>query len=1489
MAYSYTDAQGNQWYINNYGNLQDAKKYYSSGGYTYQQDALDSTNAYLYINGATSYTSPTWGAATVSGNTQTVTGTLSSAGINWTRSTYVGDGFVRVTEIVQNAGASATNVRISLNDNIYYDSNTQAVATSSGDTARTTADDWAAYGSSSNTAYPKLVHVVSGGMGSPNSVTQPNPDTPETSFNLSLAAGQTQVIVHFYALAADTASATTIGNSISNLSSSAYLAGMSATELNALVNFTQDISSSNTATLTYNYQLNLTLTGSTAINGTGNAQNNLITGNTANNKLTGLGGNDTLNGGVGNDTMVGGTGNDTYVVDASLDVITENANEGNDSVRSYITYDISAQPYLENITLLGSTAIAAKGNTANNILDGSQNSAANTLTGSIGNDTYIVGAGDIIVEAAGEGTDTVQSAVAWTLGANLENLELTGSANINGTGNTLANTITGNAGRNYLSGGEGNDTLDGGTGVDTLDGGNGNDTYKVDNSSDVVTEAASAGTDTVIATVNYALGNNIENLTLSGAAFRGTGNGLNNKLTGNASDNLLDGGVGTDTMVGGNGSDTYVVDNAGDIVTEALNGGIDTVRTALNSYTLGANIENGMMLGTVATMNGNELNNRITGNRVANTIDGGQGNDSLLGGGGNDSLIGGDGNDLLVGDQGGPESQIASAETIVNGKVVALNLAAPENATGSVTVTGTISAVSLGQTGVNLVYIIDHSGSMSGSFSGSVNVPDMNGDGASNTTMDAAIASLSKLNQSIIDSGMDSQVRVSLIQFDDTAETIYSGTPGFDSDGDGTPDLAEQLFTLRPDGGTAYNMALTEAQNQLSSFGSGKNIVFFISDGDPTDGTTYQATAAAIRSMGQGGTTIRAIGTGSGAYENPLDLLDDGIDNGSAIIVMNPEELDATLLNTSVFELAESAWIEIYRDGVMVDLIGSDRFKIGPLGVGFESTAITLDTSGSSQISAKLMTLDANGAMIETSLPVQISQFVSNDTLMGGAGNDTLDGGVGTDSMVGGLGDDRYFVDNIGDIVVEASGEGTDIVVSRASSYTLGAGVENLELIGSAVTGNGNDFNNIITGNDSNNMLRGYSGNDSLTGGAGNDTLDGGAGNDTMEGGAGNDTYYVDSSYDYVQETSSGAGNDTVISSFDSTLGSYVSGVSTSRTFSYIENLTLLEGSSAVVAIGYTDDNVLTGNSNANKLYGLEGNDTLNGGAGTDTMDGSVGNDTYYVDNAGDVIIDSSGTDTVIASLNNYVLGAGIENLTLANNSTVLKGTGNALNNLLVGNSYANTLIGGAGADTMKGGAGNDIYYVDNAYDLVVEASGAGTDTVSSSISYKLTNNLENLTLTGTNGIGGAGNTLANNIVGNTGANRLLGYEGNDTINGGLGNDNLTGGNGADKFVFSTTLGSTNIDTITDFTSGTDKIVLDDDIFTALGVTGTSSGAALIGTTFQLGTAANDAGDRIIYDQTSGKLYYDADGTGPGGQVQIALIGATTHASLAASDFLVVA
>lgn len=1509
MALSYTDGLGNSWYFDSYGNLQDARGTYISGGYSYTHDTLDSTSLSLYVGGSTNTTGLTWGSSVVSGNTQSVTGTNTTAGISVTRKTYVADGYVRMLEIVTNTGTAATSVKVNLDDDIYYDSSTQTIATSSGDTTRTTSDDWSAYGNSSYTSYPKLTHVVSGGAGSPSGVSSTYADHPVTSYNLNLAAGETKVIMHFYALSSDTAGATSIGNSLANLSSNTYLSGMTASELSALTNFTKDFSVSSTTTLP-SYGLNLTLTGSSAINGTGNARDNLITGNAAANQLSGLAGNDTLNGGGGNDTMAGGAGNDTFYVNTSGDVVNENANEGIDTVFSSISYNISAKPYIENITLTGTTSgLAATGNHVANVLDGSLHSGANTLTGGLGNDTYIVGTGDVIVEAASAGTDTVKAGVSMTLAANLENLELTGTGNVNGSGNSAANRITGNAGKNALTGAGGNDTLNGGTGADTMTGGDGSDVYYVDNVGDVVTEsnatASTGGVDTVYASINHTLSSNVENLVLQGSTYKGIGNELANKLTGNAADNFLDGKAGADTMAGGTGNDTYVV-GSGDVVTEALNAGIDTVRTALSSHSLGANIENGVMLTGATIMNGNDLANRIDGNSANNTVSGGLGNDILNGLGGNDSISGGDGDDLLVGDNGGPETIVSSAETIVNNQVVALNLSAPELATGTAKVTGSISGVSLGQTGVNIVYVVDHSGSMTSGFLGATNVGDTNGDGSTNTVLDAAIASVQKLNQSIIQSGLGNQVNVTLVQFDDTAEILYTGAPGNDGNGNGIVDVIDQLQTFRADGGTGYNAAMTTVKDHLMSLGSGKNIVFFMSDGDPTDGTTYQTTAAQVRALGQDGTLIRAIGMGSGANENPLDLLDDGVDNNSAIIAMNPEDLDATLLNTSVLQLAEGAWVEIYRNNVMVDLIGPDRFTISPLGVRFESNAITLGTSGTDQITAKLMTMSTTGAMIQTSVPITIGSFVSNDTLVGGAGNDTLDGGVGADSMLGGTGNDTYVVDNASDQVIENVGEGTDTVRSKLASYTLSTNVENLQLIGAAINGTGNDLANTITGNELNNSLSGGARNDTIYGGLGNDSLNGGAGNDSMVGGDGNDSYYVDSTYDTVNETSAG-GIDTVIASFNASLGGYISGVSSSKTFYEIENLTLLAGSSAVNAIGSTSNNILIGNALDNKLYGLAGNDTLNGSTGLDTMDGGDGNDTYYVENIGDVIIDASGTDTVVAYLNNYTLGTGLENLTLANRSAVLNGTGNSAANVIKGNSYNNVLNGGTSADTMTGGAGNDTYYVDNANDRVIEISSEGTDTVRSSVSHMLTSNVENLTLSGSNAIGGAGNSLGNKITGNAGANRLLGWAGNDTLSGAAGNDTIdggtgndviyggtggdviTGGSGNDQFVFDSELGSTNLDTLTDFSVADDTILLDEDIFTALGVVGTSTGAALTASTFQLGTAANDAEDRIIYDQASGKLYYDADGTGASVKVQIALIGTTTHAALAATDFLVVA
>ena len=374
------------------------------------------------------------------------------------------------------------------------------------------------------------------------------------------------------------------------------------------------------------------------INATGNALNNALTGNTGAN---------ILDGGAGDDTMVGGSGNDTYVVDSAGDVVTETSTSGGtDTVQSSVTYALGAN--LEHLTLTGSDNINATGNSGantltgnigNNILDGSTGN--DTMLGGAGDDTYVVNAtGDVVTELAGEGTDLIQSGVSYTLSADVENLTLTGTGNINATGNALDNTLTGNSGNNTLSGGAGNDTMIGGAG---------NDTYVVDATGDVVTELAGGGTDLVQSSASYTLSADVENLTLTGTGnVNATGNSLNNALTGNAGNNILDGGAGNDTMVGGAGDDTYVVDSGTDVVTEGTNAGTDTVQSGI-AYTLGTNVENLILIGS-GNINGtgNTANNSLTGNAGNNTLDGGTGNDTLYGGLGNDTLLGGLGDDMFI-------------------------------------------------------------------------------------------------------------------------------------------------------------------------------------------------------------------------------------------------------------------------------------------------------------------------------------------------------------------------------------------------------------------------------------------------------------------------------------------------------------------------------------------------------------------------------------------------------------------------------------------------------------------------------------------------------------------------------------------------------------------------------------------------------------------------------------------------------------------------
>jgi serralysin len=335
----------------------------------------------------------------------------------------------------------------------------------------------------------------------------------------------------------------------------------------------------------------------------GNTNNDVLFGGRGNDYLDGFSGNDYLNGGFGSDTLIGGAGNDT--LDGGF---------GND-----------------------------------------------LMVGGTGNDFYVVDSvSDLVVENAGEGIDTVVSSINYTLGDNLEGLTLTGNA-IAGVGNTLDNILIGNNANNILYGLAGNDVFNGGLGVDTLIGGTGNDVYYVDTATDVIVEDAGEGIDAVVSSVNYTLGNNLENLILTDSAFFGVGNTLDNTLIGNNANNqlyglagndVLDGGLGVDTLIGGTGNDVYYVDTATDVVIENFGEGIDTVVSSI-SYTLGDNLDNLLLIGSDAVNGvGNSLNNSLTGNAANNILSGLAGNDALSGGAGNDTLLGGSGNDLLVGGDG---------------------------------------------------------------------------------------------------------------------------------------------------------------------------------------------------------------------------------------------------------------------------------------------------------------------------------------------------------------------------------------------------------------------------------------------------------------------------------------------------------------------------------------------------------------------------------------------------------------------------------------------------------------------------------------------------------------------------------------------------------------------------------------------------------------------------------------------------------------------
>ncbi|WP_237368528.1 M10 family metallopeptidase C-terminal domain-containing protein [Rhizobium sp. SL42] len=1054
---------------------------------------------------------------------------------------------------------------------------------------------------------------------------------------------------------------------------------------------------------------------------------NIITGSTKAQTLTGTDGTDRISGGGGNDTLRGGLGHDVLI-----------ASSGNDT------------------------------------LDGGE--GEDDMTGGAGNDTYIVdNIGDAAIEISTGGIDTIRTTLErYTLGAWIEGLVYTGTSSFTGIGNTLANSIVGGIGNDTIYGGAGNDTLnggggenrlygeagddrliggalsdilDGGTGNDAMSGGAGDDIYVVDSAKDVVTEAVNGGVDTVrVSASSFTLSAYVDNLEYVGSgAFKGIGSADANRMTGGAGadvldgaagndflygglgndslvggigNDLLDGEGGADKMAGGVGNDSYYVDNIGDVVTELVSAGTDTVFTTLAAYTLGAHVENLTFDGTGGFVG--------TGNTLANVLTGGAGDDILSGLDGNDRLSGGEGNDTLIGGTG--------ADTIEGGD-------------GD-------DFVYFGDLWANISWIYDIA-TATFRFMGTL----IGSDAVTGVETFRDAAGIDRTAAFLIKPG-DFVPEVSIVA---DAPSVAEG------------DAVEQTVT--------FTVALTMASDDVETVawsvaGSGTRPANFADILGVTSGVLSFAageTAKTISITLRGDTKYEADET----FSVVLGALSEGLWRGPSTATM-------TILND---ETAPTYNI----------ITGSTK-------------AQTLTgTDGTDRISG--------GGGNDT-----LRGGLGHDVLIASSGNDTLDGGEGEDDMTGGAGNDTYIVDNIGDAAIEISTGGIDTIRTTLERYTLGAWIEGLVYTGtSSFTGIGNTLANSIVGGIGNDTIYGGAGNDTLNGGGGenrlygeagddrliggalSDILDGGTGNDAMSGGAGDDIYVVDSAKDVVTEAVNG-GVDTVrVSASSFTLSAYV------------DNLEYV-GSGAFKGIGSADANRMTGGAGADVLDGAAGNDFLYGGLGNDSLVGGIGND----------LLDGEG-----------------------------------------------------GADKMAGGVGNDSYYVDDIGDVVTELVSAGTDTVFTTLAaYTLGAHVENLTFDGTGGFVGTGNTLANVLTGGAGDDILSGLDGNDRLSGGEGNDTLIGGTGEDTFYFDV-FGDGNADTIADFNAAADTILLDADVFGDDDYLG-----QLLGSAFGRGTEATNEDQRILYDQSSGNIFYDADGSGLIDPVVFARLTAGT--SLEHSDFTLV-
>ena len=1006
------------------------------------------------------------------------------------------------------------------------------------------------------------------------------------------------------------------------------------------------------------------------------------------------------------------------------------------------------------------------GGSGNEYLDGGNGS--DTLIGGAGDDSYTVDSeADVVIENVNNGHDIVESSITFTLSANVEDLYLRGLEAINGTGNDLDNFIYGNDASNILNGGAGNDVLDGSLGDDTLIGGAGNDTYDfyynnantIRSGHDVIKELGQVASDTDVINLHDVLPTDVvlqktqddlvivhgsESITITDwyLANSNTIEKINfNYLTVDANGYYVNIVESWDkaTISANAPASNHTPDVATQIATQkALEDSHFTFTIPANAF---SDVDVGDTLSYSTTLaDGSALPSWLSFDAVTNTFSGTPLNEHV----GSLSLT------LTATDLAGTSVSQNFDLSVQNiNDAPTLNLALADAVTTETQVfsytipANTFSDVDAGDV---LSYAVTQTNGAA--------LPSW-------LTFDAATRTIS---------GTALDANIGALDLRVTA-TDMAGTSAQDN----------FLLTIKPLDrvltGTAANDTLIGGQgNDVLDGGVGADIM---KGGKGND--TYivdNLTDVVSENLNEGIDTVQSSVTYllTANIEN-LTL------NGNIAINGVGNTLDNILIgNAANNTLNGAAGADTMSGG-----LGNDIYIVDNVGdVVIENAGEGTDTVQSSitySLGNALENLTLTGTTAINGTGNELNNSLVGNTaaniLTGGLGNDTLNGGAGADTMIGGLGNDIYVVDNVGDVVTENAGEGTDTVQSSVT-YTLGAELENLTLTGtSAINGIGNAFDNLLTGNNANNTL---------IGGDGNDTLNGGTGADTMIGGVGNDTYVVENINDILIENAD-EGHDIVQTSIT------LAGLADN-----IEDIALT-GTAAINAVGNGLNNTMVGNAAANRLEGGDGADTINGGAGADTMIGGNDNDIYMVDNVNDIVIEEvngGDYDWLQTSVTLSSLAANVEVLSIT--GTVINATGNELDNIIFGNSNNNVIDGGLGADAMMGGSGNDTYIVDNINDIAMESAASGTDNVLSSITYTLTDNLENLTLTGTSAINGTGNTLNNVITGNSAANIL---------DGGAGTDTLKGGAGDDTYIVDLTATNTLQDTVTEVAAeGVDTLVL---------------------------------------------------------------------------------